>query len=102
MANKQQMKKSEARILVYLKTADPRLRYSAKIAAKLGTDYGYLLKTLNEMVTKTWIKKIKSDYGKTFYQLTGKANMRIAVEIVADLSKHKGQVDLHSFDEGEN
>ncbi len=63
------MKLSEARIIIYLKTAEVNLRYVQKISAKLDIDYGYILKVLATMLDKSWIVQIKYPV-KTFYRLT--------------------------------
>lgn len=49
------MKKSEARILVYLANADKRFTYGREISIKLGMDYVYLSNILSQLKFKNWI-----------------------------------------------
>ena len=72
MANKQEMKKSEARILLFLSQTDMTLHYLGKISVKLEIDYGYTIRILAEMVEKDWLRRDKglANPQKTFYHLT--------------------------------
>lgn len=71
MANKQPIKKSEARILVYLYTVVKPLRYMTAISTKLDIDYGYVQQLLRGMVTKGWLVRFKTKgNNKVFFALT--------------------------------
>lgn len=75
MAKKKLLKKSEARIIVYLNQVDIKLRYAMNIAAKLDMDYGYLSKIINAMLIKGWLKTAKGlSTNKVFYTLSASGN----------------------------
>ena len=80
MANKQDLKISEARILVYLDNAAVNLKYVGAIAAKLHMDYAYLLKILKDMHEKGWLKRDKT-ITKSYYFLTKLAPIEAAKEL---------------------
>ena len=52
------MKRSEARILVFLETASKPHRYLRQISAKLQIDYAYVLQIVEQMVEKGWAIKM--------------------------------------------
>jgi len=81
MANKQDIKKSEARILILISQVDERLRYTGAIAAKLDMDYSYTIHILEGMVTKKWIKRLTSG-AKTFYEVNKASPMEAAKELL--------------------
>jgi DNA-binding MarR family transcriptional regulator len=72
MANKQEMKKSEARILLYLNQTDLQAHFVGKISLKLDIAYGYTIQILNGMTEKGWLNRDKStaNPNKTFYNLS--------------------------------
>ena len=70
MANKQELKRSEARILVYLANARPELCKTRFISLKLDIAKNYTYDILNEMLYKAWVKRIKGPVG--IYRLTSK------------------------------
>jgi len=55
MATKQELTRTEARILVYISQVPPRLRFGAAIASKLDMDYAYALMNLSRMKSKGWL-----------------------------------------------
>lgn len=63
------MKKSEARILIYISQATNPNKFVRQISSKLEIDYGYLLKILAMMVSKEWLFKHRHR-NKCFYDLT--------------------------------
>ena len=65
------MKVSEARIILYLYTADKQKKYATLISRKLKIDYSYVNRLLNEMEGKQWIKSYPSRT-KIFYSVTRK------------------------------
>jgi DNA-binding MarR family transcriptional regulator len=79
--------KTEARILIYLKHAKPELHYIMAISQKLCVAYNYTSQILNQMEQKGWVKKQKSEYRKSFYFLTGKADLKEAALIAAEIKK---------------
>ena len=79
MNHKMQMKPTEAKILLWLKSSEPELHFAREMSRKFTIDYAFLLGTLGGMVQKGWIKREKSEMsGKVRYHLTGKADLRIA------------------------
>lgn len=82
MAKKEFIKKSEARILVYLETADVKNRYIRQISLTLEIGYIYCIDILGRMHAKGWIKK-ESYKSKTYYHLARlKAPMKEAKEVL--------------------
>ena len=85
MANKQDMKVSEARILIYLNQVDYDLMYLGKIATVLKMDYAYCMKILKNMhEAKLLIKHKKpSNPSRAYYHLAklGKDSLDTAIEI---------------------
>ena len=49
------IRKSEARILVYLATADRPERHGSAMCRTLNIDYAYLMKVLQQMWVKGWV-----------------------------------------------
>lgn len=62
------MKKSEARILIFLSNAENRHKYARFISTKLNLDYGYLIRILNGLKFFKVITPVKSG-NKIFYQI---------------------------------
>ena len=88
MAYKQAIKVSEARVLIFLKAAPVRRRYTRAISSKLGIEYGYLLRILKGMVFKHWITK-ESTPVKTYYHIKDIAPYDDAVVVLGDFRKDK-------------
>lgn len=65
MALKKHIKKNEARILIYIQNVDEKLCYPSKMSIKLQIDLSNMLKLINLMHEKNWIKKNKTIAGKT-------------------------------------
>ena len=85
MAKKQDMKISEARILIFLDRANKAYKYKVQIAKKLDMEYGYLAKILNGMEQKDWIVRHKSlSMNKVYYLLTVKGANKLpkALEVI--------------------
>ena len=72
MANKQELKTSEARILVYLDITIHENKYVSQIAAKLDMSINYTNHILKVMEAKKWVT---ADIypKKTYYKLTKQA-----------------------------
>ena len=70
------MKKSEARILIWLSQVQPPKRYVTNIANNLDIGYNYVLKALSRMKHKKWLRKERLQT-RMFYTLTelGKAQL---------------------------
>lgn len=83
MANKQLIKLSEARILIFLENADLKNCFTLGMATKLRMDYGYIIKILLILENKEWIRSNKV-HGKRFYELTKKAPLEIAKQIICE------------------
>ena len=73
------MKKSEARIIMYLHTVKPENKFIRKMCSKLNMDYAYTLEILNLMLEKRWIYKIKN-HNKSMLELNGIAPVKQAIE----------------------
>lgn len=77
MTNKQRIKGSEARILLYLSVAHDTRKYPRAMANALEMDYGYLLHVLNPMVSKKWVSK-QQNRRYVFYTLTKESPLELA------------------------
>jgi DNA-binding MarR family transcriptional regulator len=75
------MKRSEARIIVYLNNVDSTLKYGSSMAIKLRMDYAYLLMILRGLKDRGWIKAIPK-LGKVFYELTDQSPLAEAKELL--------------------
>lgn len=64
------MKRSEAKIIIFLEAADIQLCFARHISNKLKMDYGYLLRQLNLLKEKKWITIATRKDNKVFYRLT--------------------------------
>jgi len=62
------MKKSEARILIFLSNAEDRHKYAKHISYKLNIDYGYLIGLLNGLKFFKVITPMKRG-NKVFYRI---------------------------------
>ena len=82
MAKKQELKMSEAKIIIYLKNVEDTKKHAFNIVEKLFVDYGYLLRILQGMVSKGWLRKIVSGTN-VVYELTSFAPYDKAVKLVA-------------------
>jgi DNA-binding MarR family transcriptional regulator len=77
MTEKQQIRASEARILVYLSVVHNTRKYVGAIDAKVGNDYSYTMRVLQRMVAMGWLHK--HSFGrKMFYDLTPLAPLELA------------------------
>ena len=73
------IKKSEARILIYLENAANHRKNGTVIGEALDIDYIYLMKLLKKMYSKEWIKTHL--YNKvTYFDLTEHSPMKYAKE----------------------
>ena len=81
MANKQFLKKSEARIIVYLHNASMHVKYVAAISEKLGLDYAYTIRILRGMLAHNWVRREHRE-NKTFYILKGTAPLNTAKKVL--------------------
>ncbi len=71
------IKKSEARILVYIKTAEKPYRNGVDMSVKLEIDYSYIMRLLQKMWAKGWVDS--HIYNSTnFFGLTLAAPMQAA------------------------
>ena len=73
------MRKSEARILMYILNARRDIKNGGAIAFRLNIDYIYVMKILGQMYNKQWIKPHKYS-GKTYFSLTILAPIQAAKE----------------------
>ena len=93
MADKQELKTSEARILVFLSKTELVHHWTGRISAKLEIDYAYTCKLLYELTEKQWIKKDKSPYNpsRSYFNLTeyGKTMLPMAENMVSNFGINK-------------
>jgi len=87
---KQSVKRSEARILIFLNNAEPRLKFAAYMAHKLRTEYNFLLLRLREMRYKGWIQRRRSN-NKVFYTVTTIAPLEQAKKVLNQPKKLKDE-----------
>ena len=78
------MKKSEAKIIVYLSQVQQDLKYARPISAKLKMDYNYLLNILFGMKSQGLILPVKTGR-KVIYILTKKANVEEAKKLLNEV-----------------
>ncbi len=74
--------RTEARILIYLETVQPHLKYAAAIENKLNLDHGTTIRTLQKMETKKWILHTNRTHIKVFYQTTEIAPLAAARQLL--------------------
>lgn len=75
------VKRSEARILIFLDNAENHLKYAGFMAHKLQMEYNFLLLRLREMRFKAWISRRRSN-NKVFYTVTTLAPLKLAKTVV--------------------
>lgn len=94
------MKTSEARIITYLSQVHNTRKYLQAIANKLGMDYSYCMRVVQEMHSKQWLKKHK--YGRrVFYDLTPNTPVNEAkITYLSEATKFK-QLNLKELNEPE-
>jgi len=80
-SRKQDLKVSEARILVYLNQADGRLRTLLKISSKLDIDYSYANKIISVMISKRWIYKERGTL-RPYYHISVNAPLKEAKQVL--------------------
>ena len=79
MNKKRKMRKSVARIIIFLANTNPRFNYRAYMASKLRMDYSYLGSMLNIMEVDLQVTK-RRVRGRVFYTLTKQAPLKEAKE----------------------
>jgi len=79
------MKKSEARIIIYLSQVPPFKRNVTNISHQLDITYNYVNKLLSKMVFLKWLRKNKLQI-RMFYSLTelGKSQLDKAKEVLRE------------------
>jgi len=77
------IKKSEARILIYLKNCDNHLKCGKMMAEKLKIDYIYIMKLLNGMYEKGWLYTHQYNF-TTYFWLSEKVPIEEAIKKVAE------------------
>jgi DNA-binding MarR family transcriptional regulator len=73
------VKESEARILIYLSVVPAIKKNLTTISRKLGMDYGFCIRVLNDMVAKEWVFKHRHGRFMSYY-LTDSAPVEHAKE----------------------
>lgn len=82
---KQPIKQSEAKILIYLSVVHNTRKHVTAIAHKLEIDYSYCMRVLQSMVAKGWLKK-HAYKRHMFYNLTEWAPIDLAQRVYLDSS----------------
>ena len=82
------MKKSEAKILIFLNQVNIRYKYAKYMAMKLRIDYAYLLEIIHIMEDKKWLRTIHSA-NRIMYELTTEAPVRSAVKLWHGINKKR-------------
>ena len=90
MVIKQDLKISEARIIIFLNQVDDNLRHSSGISTKLKMDYSYARKIIADMLDKQWIKKHQTGI-RTIYFLTTKGEKLLTEANVIHEQTKEGQ-----------
>lgn len=72
------MKKSEARILVYLNNTDKRFHYPATMALKLDIGYNYLLVMIRSLLDKKYVTFTKRGVRK-YYEISSSCPLNEAI-----------------------
>ncbi len=83
MAIKQNLKISEARIIILLSQVPNELKHAGAISAKLDIDFSYTVKILAEMGVKGWLRK-DLEGCKRFYFLTNKSPTEAAKKLLTE------------------
>jgi len=78
---KQEMKLSEARILVYLSQVDKPFKFARMISTKLEIGYNYTLEILKSMIEKGWLS-VELDCTKKYYSVKQISLIIIAKELI--------------------
>lgn len=83
MAKKQELKLSEARVLILLDGANEQVKYTQGISTKLDIGYNYLLQIIDGLLKKGWVRKYHMKR-KTFWSLStkGKDMVELAKETI--------------------
>lgn len=75
------VKRSEARIMTFLRQVDSPLKNGYTISATLNIDYCYVMKLLRAMYTKGWIRNHEYE-GRRYFNLTAEAPMYKADKVL--------------------
>jgi predicted transcriptional regulator len=99
---KQRIKQSEARIMVYLSVVHNTRKTVTHIAHKLEMDYSYTMRILQSMHAKQWLKKHK--YRRfMFYDLTDTAPLTLAKQMyLTEALQQKLETDNSTQEELKN
>jgi len=81
MTTKQEVKKSEAKIMIYLNNVDRVFKNATFMAHKLSMEYNFLLIRLRGMALKGWVTRVKSG-NKVFWNNTTIAPLSKAVKVL--------------------
>ena len=81
MAIKQELKRNEARILIFLSQVKELDKNATSISLKLRMDFSNCLRLLKGMVEQGWLKQTKP-FRKTIYELTNKTPIQQARHII--------------------
>lgn len=101
MTEKQKIKQSEARILVYLSIVHNTRKHVTAIANKLEIDYSYTMRVLQAMVAKGWLRK--HQYRRhMFYDLTAESPLETAKTAFNSNELQKTLIDTCMGDINEN
>src|SRR3990167_8690465 len=93
------IKKSEARVLIYLSQAENNLKHGGSISDKLKIDYIYLMKLFREMYQKGWVK-VHQYNSRTYFDVTETAPLEEAKKKISE-AQIKLKVEVKDYDRRE-
>lgn len=80
---KEYMKRSEARIIIYLNTVENKRKNGSWMCAKLEIDYIYIMKLLREMYKKGWVK-VHQYQDTSYFEITEETPLKYAKELLSN------------------
>ena len=83
MRKKEFMKKSEARIIIYLSKVANHVKHGGAMSDTLKIDYIYVMKLLRGMYEKGWVK-VHQYQDQSYFEITADAPLAKAKEILTD------------------
>ena len=87
------LKKSEARIIIYLANCGNEMKCGRRMSEKLKIDYIYIMKLLDVMYNKGWLTIHKYN-NSSYFELTRTAPKEMAIEIMTNpQSKLTGTIE---------
>ena len=101
---KEVLRRSEARVLLWLDAVHPTERYLMQMSIKLDIEYGYLNKVVRGLINKGYITRVFSLVrNKKFFEVTteGKYKLELAKRVCAEDEKTEDENDGRTEKPGE-